>query len=88
MGAAAIGVLLTGMGRDGAVGLKKMRDGGAFTIAQDEETCAVYGMPAAAMAIGAVELQLSLRDVGPALRRLATGASAAVAPEPEPELRS
>jgi chemotaxis response regulator CheB len=43
-----VGVLLTGMGRDGAVGLKALRDRGHHTIAQDEETCAVYGMPKAA----------------------------------------
>lgn len=72
-GADAVGVLLTGMGRDGAEGLKRMRDGGAFTIAQDEATSAVYGMPAAAMAVGAVDLQLALPDIGRALRQL-TGA--------------
>jgi two-component system chemotaxis response regulator CheB len=70
VGAAGVGVLLTGMGRDGALGLKRMRDVGAFTIAQDEETSVVYGMPAAAMALGAVELQLPLAEVGGALRRL------------------
>jgi chemotaxis response regulator CheB len=66
----AVGVLLTGMGRDGAVGLKRMRDVGAFTIAQDEATCAVYGMPAAAMSLGAVDRQLPLVEVGVALRQL------------------
>jgi two-component system chemotaxis response regulator CheB len=66
----AVGVLLTGMGRDGAVGLKRMRDVGAFTIAQDEATSAVYGMPAAAMALGAVDRQLPLGEVGLALRQL------------------
>jgi two-component system response regulator WspF len=49
----AIGVLLTGMGRDGAKGLKSMRDFGAFTITQDAETCVVYGMPKAAAELGA-----------------------------------
>ncbi|TBU94796.1 chemotaxis response regulator protein-glutamate methylesterase [Stutzerimonas kirkiae] len=49
----AIGVLLTGMGRDGARGLKLMRERGFHTIAQDEASCAVYGMPKAAMALGA-----------------------------------
>jgi two-component system, chemotaxis family, protein-glutamate methylesterase/glutaminase len=71
VGQYAVGVLLTGMGRDGAVGLKRMRERGALTIAQDEETCAVYGMPAAAVAIGAAELQLPIGDIGPALRQVA-----------------
>jgi two-component system response regulator WspF len=48
-----IGVLLTGMGRDGAKGLKSLRDFGAFTITQDAETCVVYGMPKAAVELGA-----------------------------------
>jgi two-component system chemotaxis response regulator CheB len=70
-GAAAVGVLLTGMGRDGAAGLKRMRERGGFAIAQDEESSAVYGMPAAAVALDAVDLQLPLADVAPALLRLA-----------------
>ena len=70
VGPKAVGVLLTGMGRDGASGLKKMRDVGAFTLAQDEATCAVYGMPAAAMAIDAVDRQLPLSEVGSAVRQL------------------
>ena len=70
VGGDAVGVLLTGMGRDGALGLKRMHERGAFTIAQDEATSAVYGMPAAAMATGAVDRQLALADIGPALRKL------------------
>jgi two-component system chemotaxis response regulator CheB len=70
VGAEAVGLLLTGMGRDGATGLKRMRDRGAFTIAQDEETSAVYGMPAVAMAIGAADRQLPLGEIGAALRQL------------------
>jgi chemotaxis response regulator CheB len=70
-GADAVGVLLTGMGRDGALGLKRMRERGSLTIGQDEETSAVYGMPAAAMALGAVEHQLPLVEIGPVLRQVA-----------------
>ena len=70
VGRDAVGVLLTGMGRDGAAGMKCLRDVGAFTIAQDEETSAVYGMPAAAVAIDAADLQLPLENIGTAIRRL------------------
>jgi len=59
-GANAIGVILTGMGRDGAEGLKLMRDAGANTIGQDENTCIVYGMPKAAFEMGGVEKQVSI----------------------------
>jgi two-component system response regulator WspF len=52
-GGEAVGVLLTGMGRDGAKGLKALRNKGHYTIAQDQATSAVYGMPKAAMALGA-----------------------------------
>jgi two-component system, chemotaxis family, protein-glutamate methylesterase/glutaminase len=79
VGPYAVGVLLTGMGRDGAVGLKRMRERGALTIAQDESTSAVYGMPAAAVAIAAAELQLPVGEIGPALRQVA-----GVAKEPAP----
>lgn len=67
LGPEAVGVLLTGMGRDGAAGLLAMRRRGALTLAQDEATCAVYGMPAAALAQGAVERQLPLEQIAPAL---------------------
>lgn len=62
-GANAIGAILTGMGRDGADGLLKMRKAGAFTIGQDKETCVVYGMPMEAFNIGAVALQAPLYDI-------------------------
>lgn len=54
----AVGVLLTGMGRDGADGLRRMRIAGAHTICQDESTSAVWGMPGAAAALDAVDQEL------------------------------
>jgi chemotaxis response regulator CheB len=69
-GSTAVGVLLTGMGRDGAVGLKRIRNCGGFTIGQDESTSAVYGMPAAAMSADAVDIQLPLPDICSAVYRL------------------
>ncbi|WP_028212769.1 chemotaxis response regulator protein-glutamate methylesterase [Paraburkholderia mimosarum] len=63
----AIGVLLTGMGRDGAIGLKAMRAKGWHTIAQDEATSAVYGMPKAAAALGAARAILPLSAIAPEL---------------------
>ncbi len=59
----AIGVLLTGMGRDGALGLKAMRAKGYYTIAQDEATSAVYGMPKAAAALDAARAILPLANI-------------------------
>lgn len=66
----AAGVILTGMGRDGARGLKRMREHGCPTIAQDRVTSAVYGMPKAAAEAGAAAQILALDAIGPALRRL------------------
>jgi two-component system response regulator WspF len=65
----AIGVLLTGMGRDGAQGLKAMRESGCLTIAQDQATSAVYGMPKAAAAIDAASEILPLEHIAPRLVR-------------------
>lgn len=59
----SIGVILTGMGYDGAKGLLSMRNKGARTIGQDEESSVVYGMPKVAFNIGAVEKQASLKDI-------------------------
>jgi two-component system chemotaxis response regulator CheB len=55
VGKKAMGIILTGMGADGAKGLLKMRNAGSFTIAQDEETCVVFGMPREAIELGAAE---------------------------------
>lgn len=63
----AMGVLLTGMGRDGAAGLLAMRKAGQATIAQDEATCAVYGMPRAAAELGAAGSILPLDNIAAAL---------------------
>jgi two-component system chemotaxis response regulator CheB len=66
----AVGVILTGMGRDGASGLLNMRKAGARTIGQNERTCVVYGMPRVAQEIGAVELQLPLGSIGEEILKL------------------
>jgi two-component system chemotaxis response regulator CheB len=65
-----IGVLLTGMGDDGARGLLELSSRGSFTIAQDGPSSAVYGMPRAAAELGAVTEQISLSSIGPRLRSL------------------
>lgn len=65
-GRRAVGVILTGMGRDGAAGLLAMRTAGAKTIGQDEVTSVVYGMPKSAFEAGAVERQLPLGEIGQA----------------------
>ena len=70
VGEAAVGAILTGMGADGARGLKVLHDGGAFTIAQDEPTCTIFGMPKAAIALGGVDRVLPLESIGPAIAEL------------------
>lgn len=62
-GASAIGIILTGMGYDGAKGLLNMKQKGAITIGQDEKSCVVYGMPKVAYDIGAVVKQVSLSNI-------------------------
>lgn len=62
-GSKAVGIILTGMGGDGAKGLLEMRKAGARTIGQDESTCVVYGMPKVAYDIGAVEYQEKLSNI-------------------------
>jgi two-component system, chemotaxis family, protein-glutamate methylesterase/glutaminase len=66
-GRRCIGVILTGMGRDGARGLKEIRERGGRTIAQNAETCVVYGMPREAVLLGAAEETLPLERIGPTL---------------------
>jgi len=63
-GANALGVIMTGMGDDGAAGMLEMRKAGAHTIAQDEESCVVFGMPKEAIRRGAVEKTVPLSAIG------------------------
>jgi len=79
LGAASVGILLTGMGDDGARGLKTMLDGGATTLGQDEASCVVYGMPAAAAARGACSTVAALDEIPEMLLQAAAGHSVAVA---------
>ena len=58
-----VGIIMTGMGRDGASGLLEMRKAGAYTIGQDKESCVVYGMPMVAQEIGAVSVQASCENI-------------------------
>jgi two-component system chemotaxis response regulator CheB len=66
----AIGVLLTGMGKDGARGMQEMREAGSRTIAQDEATSVVWGMPGEAVALGAAEHVVGITDVAGRIRSL------------------
>jgi two-component system chemotaxis response regulator CheB len=77
LGAGALGVVLTGMGDDGALGLLDIRQSGGYTIAEDESTAVVYGMPAAAVRMGAVCESLPLPSIAPRLLDLASGRSSA-----------
>jgi two-component system chemotaxis response regulator CheB len=73
IGSGTVGVLLTGMGRDGAAGMAAIARTGGVTIAQDEASCVVYGMPGAAVALGAVQHVLPLGQIAKALVALAAG---------------
>ncbi|MDF2634057.1 MAG: response regulator receiver modulated CheB methylesterase [Pelosinus sp.] len=73
VGANAIGVILTGMGYDGAKGLLDMRKQGAKTIGQDEQSCVVYGMPKVAYDIGSVQKQTTLKNISKLLYSLISG---------------
>ena len=59
----AVGVIMTGMGDDGSKGMVELHNSGAYTIAQDKETCVVFGMPAEAIKAGAVDCTLPLGDI-------------------------
>ena len=67
----AMGIIMTGMGDDGARGLLEMKEAGAHTAAQDEHTCVVFGMPQVAIKMGAVERILALDSIGPAVNQYA-----------------
>lgn len=69
LGAAAVGIILTGMGSDGAQGLLAMRQAGAQTFGQDEQSCVVYGMPKVAFERGAVKVQLPLNRIASEVMR-------------------
>lgn len=73
VGPRAVGVLLTGMGEDGASGLVAMREAGAYTITEDVSTAVVYGMPAAAVRLGGSRVSLPLDLIGPRVLKLVQG---------------
>jgi two-component system chemotaxis response regulator CheB len=74
LGPNALGVMLTGMGKDGATAMLEMRQAGAFNVAQDEATCVVFGMPKEAIAVGAVEEILPVQKIAARLlEKLSTG---------------
>jgi len=72
-GANAVGAILTGMGDDGATGLLEMRQAGAHTVAQDEQSCVVFGMPKEAIARGAAEKIVPLNRIAETLIQCARG---------------
>ena len=72
-GRSAVGVILTGMGRDGAEGIKEMRDVGAYTIGQSRTSCAVFGMPAAAESLGGLDSMLNPDEIVKELIRVTEG---------------
>jgi two-component system chemotaxis response regulator CheB len=74
-GPRVVGALLTGMGRDGAFGLQAIREAGGTTIAQDEATCVVYGMPRAAVELGVVDRVVPLSGIPAAIVAAVSGSS-------------
>ena len=75
----AIGILLTGMGSDGARGLKEMHDAGATTVVQDEKTSVVWGMPGQAVKLGGADTVLPLGDIAPTILKLSERSNGRVA---------
>jgi two-component system chemotaxis response regulator CheB len=71
-GANAVGVILTGMGSDGARGMLKMKSAGAATMAQDEASCVVFGMPKEAIRMGGADRVVPLDSIGDAIRTALT----------------
>lgn len=71
-GGGVVGVLLTGMGKDGAQGLLRIKENGGVTLVQDEQSCSVFGMPKAAISLDAVDEVLPLADIPAAIRRIFT----------------
>ena len=72
-GAMSIGAVLTGMGNDGASGAKAIKSAGGLVLAQDEATCVIFGMPAEAIKIGAVDQILAIDDIYPAIEKRVLG---------------
>jgi two-component system chemotaxis response regulator CheB len=73
-GARALGIIMTGMGNDGATGLLSMRRAGAITVGQDEQSCIVYGMPREAALCGAVQIVSPLDRIAKSITDFASGA--------------
>ena len=74
VGSNALGVILTGMGKDGAAGMREMKQAGAYNIAQDEATCVVFGMPREAIALGSVDETLAIDRIAPRIIALLNAA--------------
>lgn len=70
LGNKAVGVILTGMGNDGSIGMKEMREAGAYNIAQNKESCIVFGMPAEAIKAGAINITLPLKEIAKEVLRI------------------
>ena len=87
VGRNALGVMLTGMGGDGAQGMKQMRDAGGWNLVQDEASCVVFGMPREAIAAGAANEVLPLSEIAPKLLERLRKTDGGSAIDPEPTLR-